>query len=177
MIIASNHASYYDFFVLTYAILQKRPNETIYFLATHELLKNPLLNFFIRHGITACIPIDRTKPGIAYFKQSLSVLGEGRVLVVFPEGTRSLNGEIGEWKPGVIRLSLSAKAPIVPIALKGTFNILPKGRIIPSLNKCSINIGKPMHFFEASGKRVTADQVSDMGDRLMFEIMKLKGQE
>ena len=115
-------------------------------MAAKELLVNPILKFYMNLGIVHCIPVDRSKPGIQFFKDTINVLKNNKILVVFPEGTRTINGEMQSWKPAFIMLARYANSPIIPTAVNGTFKILPKGERIPRLKKCIIKFGKLQKF-------------------------------
>lgn len=141
LILAANHVSYMDPVVL--GIATKRQ---IHFMAKKEIFKVPILGFIIR--CLGAIPIDREKATPESIKRAFSILRDGRVLGIFPEGTRSLNGEILELNAGLIKIALKTSAPIIPIGINGTFEIYPSNSKYPKIHKRKkiyINFGKPIY--------------------------------
>lgn len=122
-IFASNHASNVDIWALLLAL----PLNTK-FVAKAELFRVPFLSWFMRRA--GFISIDRKDRTAAI--QSLRVAAEriraGRPVIVFPEGTRSVDGRLQPFKKGSFHLATRAEVPIVPIALRGTWAVLPPGR-------------------------------------------------
>lgn len=168
-IIAANHTSYMDHFMMS--ILVPYLNRKIHFLAKKEHFEG----FFKRawHTYTGAIPIDRQKGGKETLKWAIEALEEGKIIGIHPEGTRSLTGKLQKAKTGVARLALLSKAPVVPIGLIGTFEILPKGKYIPKFKKAAMNIGKPMHFTEYHNKKINKKILREVTDKIMKEIARL----
>ena len=176
-IIAPNHLSYIDHFLIS-SIIIPYINNRLYFIAKKEHFEglsqkswHKLWSNYITY-----IPIDRSKAEEA-LKSSLSCLKKGAVIVVYPEGTRSLTGKIQKGKTGVARLALWAQVPVIPVGIKGAFEIMPKGRKIPKLKKnVIITIGKPIYFNKYYGKRSTKKLLRQLTDSIMKEISQLSGQ-
>lgn len=118
-IFASNHASYLDPPVLAVAC----PRPLSYF-AKAELFRNPLFSKLIRS--LGAFPVRRGKGDRDALSTALELLAKGHGLVIFPEGTRTLTGEIGRMKAGVAMMALKAKVPIIPVGIEGTFEAWPK---------------------------------------------------
>ena len=76
---------------------------------------------------------------------SAYVLRRGKILLVFPEGSRSRDGSIKEFKKGVGIISKELNIPIVPVAISGTYAMLPSGRLFPKPSKITVSFGKPVH--------------------------------
>jgi 1-acyl-sn-glycerol-3-phosphate acyltransferase len=120
-IVVTNHVSFLD----PPAVAVGIPHRVIRFMARDTLFKKGFGGWLMR-GM-ACIPLDRTKGDIAAIKAVLKVLGQGGVIGVFPEGTRSPSGELQPAKPGIGLLVAKAGVPVVPAYLSGTYQALPKG--------------------------------------------------
>lgn len=150
-IIAANHSSYLDITVLTAVFLIKK-NINIRYLAKKELFTNWL---FKKLGVIfQGIPIDRERKGKEALQQAVKALKKGDVIGMYPEGERSLTGKIQRGKTGAARLALWAKVPVLPVGIKGAFELMPKGKIIPKFKKnIIINIGKPLYFNKYYGKQ------------------------
>ena len=141
MIIASNHVSYLDPVVLGAATKRK-----IHFIAKKEVFNNIFSSIFLK-SLNA-FPVDRKKIDMPAFKKTISILKKGGILGIFPEGTRSINGELQELKLGVVKIAMKAGVPIVPVGIIGTHKIYPHGKMFPVLfkNKISVYFGAPQYF-------------------------------
>jgi 1-acyl-sn-glycerol-3-phosphate acyltransferase len=141
LIFAANHVSYLDPIVL--GVANKRQ---IHFIAKKEIFEVAILGIIVKY--LGAIPVDRKRANLISIKKSLSILKEGKILGIFPEGTRSLNGKLLELNVGLIKIALKSNAPIIPIGISGTYDIYPPGAKIPSFLKrkfVSINVGKPIY--------------------------------
>lgn len=113
MILAVNHVSYADPVLAGLGV----PRE-LHFFAKRELFRNPLFGRLIRaHN---ALPVDRGGVERGTLQEVVRLLEAGGALLVFPEGTRSLDGTIGQARPGVGMMAVSASVPIVPAYLRGT---------------------------------------------------------
>ena len=131
LIIASNHVSYLDPAVLTASF-----NRKIYFLTKKEVFKNNFISFLLKN--MNALPIDRGKVDMLAFKKAINILREEKVLGIFPEGTRSSNGELQELKLGTIKIAIKTGVPILPAGIIGTHKIYPRGIKFPILFKHKI---------------------------------------
>jgi len=141
VIIASNHVSYLDPIVLGASTKRK-----INFIAKKEVFNNIFSSIFLK-SLNA-FPVDRKKIDMPAFKKTISILVEGGILGIFPEGTRSINGELQELKLGVVKIAMKAGVPIIPVGIIGTHKIYPHGKIFPVLfkNKITVYFGAPQYF-------------------------------
>jgi len=137
----SNHQSHLDIPVL-YATL---PSPTIRMLAKAELFRIPLWG----RGLRAAefIEVDRSHHtrAVQSIEQAARLLRDGVSIYLAPEGTRSRDGRIGKLKKGGFHLALGTGAPIVPVAIRGTIHILPRGgKVMRSGQPVSVQIGRPI---------------------------------
>ena len=149
-ILAANHSSYLDHLIIGCNIVPKT-NRHAKFLAKKEHFEA----FFERqwHKYLQAIPIDRQAGGEEALKEAIKRLKKGSLIMVYPEGTRTLTGKMNKGKTGAVRLALAAKVPIIPMGITNTFKILPKGKRIPKLGlKADLNIGKPLYLDKYYGK-------------------------
>jgi 1-acyl-sn-glycerol-3-phosphate acyltransferase len=123
VLLVSNHLSHLDVFVL--GILVPRPLNYV----ARSTLFLPLLGPLIRS--VGGFPIQREGMGASGLKETLRRLRSGGIVVLFPEGTRSIDGELGELKPGIAVLAARGRAPVVPSAVAGTFEAWPRRRPFP----------------------------------------------
>ena len=173
-IIAANHASYMDHFLIM-SIFIPYLNRKVYHLSKKEYFEKPFKRIW--HAHWGAIPIDRQKGGKETLTWAIKALKQGKVIAIHPEGTRSLNGKLMKAKTGVARLALFSKAPVLPVGLIGTFEILPKGKYIPKAKKAIMNIGKPIYFQKYYDKPITKRLLRDVTTKIMKEIAKLSNQK
>jgi len=141
LIIAANHVSYLDPIVL--AITMKRK---ISFIAKKEAFNNIFGNVLLTN--LNAFPVDRGKIDIHSLKKSLEVLQGQKVLGIFPEGTRSKNGELQELKLGIIKIAMKTRVPILPVGIMGTHKIYSHGKVFPTLFKYKITVCYgPLQYF------------------------------
>jgi len=173
-ILAANHNSYLDIILMSTVMFLKR-NIIIKYLGKKELFTNQISKwYFFSMGQ---IPIDRKLGPKHSLEKAVRVLKKGDVVGIYPEGTRSLTGKIQKGKTGVARLALWAKVPVVPVGIIGTFEILPRGRVIPKFKKnIIISIGKPIYFDKFYKRKITKKLLRQITEIVMKEIAKLSGQ-
>ncbi|MBI4491894.1 MAG: 1-acyl-sn-glycerol-3-phosphate acyltransferase [Chloroflexi bacterium] len=140
-IVASNHVSGLDPFALGCAC-PRWPQ----FLAKHELFRVPIFGYLLRQW--GAIPIDRDAADIGSARAALQVLRAGEVLAIFPEGTRSLTGQLQEFHPGTVNLALKQRVPIVPAVVTGSDRVLPKGARLPRRHPIRVIFGPPLRLWE-----------------------------
>jgi len=140
-IIASNHVSYLD-----PAVLAASLNIKIYFIAKKEVFKYTFFSFIFKK--LNVFSVDREIVDIQAFKKAINILREGKVLGIFPEGTRSSNGELQELKLGAIKIAMKTGVPILPVGIIGTHKIYPQGKKYPILfkHKIIVKYGALQHF-------------------------------
>ncbi|MFV2069240.1 MAG: lysophospholipid acyltransferase family protein [Pirellulales bacterium] len=132
-----NHQSHLDPMVMG-AVCDRRMN----YLARESLFRFPLFRWLFRS--LDAIPIDREGSGLSGLKETLRRLKRGEVVVLFPEGTRSVDGEIGHLKPGFGALARRAGVPLLPAAIDGTFEAWPRNRLLPQPATVVVEFGEPI---------------------------------
>lgn len=137
VVIAANHRSYLDPVILALLVPHR-----INFMAKEELFRNPIFGYFIRK--LGAFPLRRDSLDKSAYQKALRVLKKGGVLALFPEGTRSLSGKLGNLKQGSIRIAIYSKVPIIPVVIRGTEEVLAPGRKIIKLEKIRVKIGDPI---------------------------------
>ena len=177
-ILAGNHLSFSDSLFMPLLVRRK-----VTFLAKQEFftgkgIKGALKRWFMRSA--GQVPIDRSSGSAA--KDALEtgkrVLRSGALLGIYPEGTRSPDGRLYRGKTGVARMSLEARAPVIPVAVIGTDRALPAGSVRPRLGtRIQVRFGKPLDFSRYEGMSGDRFVERSMTDEIMYELMLLGGQE
>ena len=125
------------------------------------------------------IPVRREQPGdlAGAFEQAREVLDAGKVLAIFPEGTRPRDGQLHRGHSGAAHLALETGAPLIPVGIIGTDQILPTGaRMVRPFRKATLRIGPPIGPAASGFTRSTNRARRAVTDQLMVEIRRLSDQ-
>jgi 1-acyl-sn-glycerol-3-phosphate acyltransferase len=125
------------------------------------------------------LPIDRSggKASEASLNSGLQVLAEGKVLGIYPEGTRSPDGRMFRGRTGVARMILEAHVPVIPVAVVDTEKVMPLGSNFPKVHKVGVVVGKPLDFSRFKGMESDRFVLRSITDEIIYEMNKLSGQE
>ena len=176
-ILASNHLSFVDSIFLP--LMLDRP---VVFLAksdyfTGKGLKGWATRMFFKG--TGQLPIDRSggKASEASLNTGLQVLGSGELLGIYPEGTRSPDGKLYRGRTGIARMALEAHVPVVPVVMVDTDTMMPIGQRLPNIRRIGMIFGKPLDFSRYEGMADDRLIQRSVTDEVMYELMRLSGQE
>lgn len=176
-ILASNHLSAADWIFMPMSVRRR-----VTFLAKAEYFTGTgLKGWFQRWFYTAAgqVPIDRTDADSA--KSALTtaqrILAEGKLLGMYPEGTRSPDGRLYKGKTGLARLALETGTPVIPVAMIGTNGVNPPGSKMWRFGKVEVKFGEPMDFTRFEGLAGNRFIERAVIDEVMYELMRLSGQE
>jgi 1-acyl-sn-glycerol-3-phosphate acyltransferase len=98
------------------------------------------------------IPLERDGIGLSGIKESLRRLRRGEMVLIFPEGTRTHDGRVGEFKPGFTTLAARSGASILPAAIEGAFQAWPRRNTFPRLGRIRVHYGTPLGPEEIAGR-------------------------
>lgn len=145
-VLAANHTSHLDTLCLLSALPVKKLHRT-FPAAAADYFFTSVPRITMAAVVVNALPFDREM----HFRQSLNLCKEllanrGNVLILFPEGTRSTTGEIGEFKPGIGLLLAGTDVPVLPCHLAGAFEAWPKGRRLPRPGRLRLIIGAPRNY-------------------------------
>lgn len=173
VIIAFNHQSYFDF--ICFIAVSPR---NIHYLSAEKFLSNPIWKFLL--GITGQIPVVRT----ARDKRSVhnvvyEHLAQGKMIGIFPEGTRAPdNTEMLRAYPGVARYATKKKVPIVPVGIRGAFEVLSRHENFPKFKKnIELHVGSPIYFREYHSVKLNKRAFGVLTKKIMLEIAELSGKK
>jgi 1-acyl-sn-glycerol-3-phosphate acyltransferase len=143
IVIVANHASHADTMVVAGA-LPRRIRRRLVVAAAGD--------YFFANDVTAALstvfvgalPVDRSKVNRRTLEICHQLLGEGRPLLVYPEGGRTSDGEMHDFKAGAAWIARRAGVPVLPVHLRGTDRILPKGSVVPRRAAVTVTFGEPL---------------------------------
>ncbi|HHU70292.1 MAG TPA: 1-acyl-sn-glycerol-3-phosphate acyltransferase [Thermoanaerobacterales bacterium] len=156
VILCANHISWWDPPIIACSIQRK-----VHYMAKEELFHNPLARYILTS--LGAFPIRRKEADRRAIRKSLQILKEGKVLGLFPEGTRSKTGELLKPEAGVALIALKSKAPIVPIAVRGPYKFFKPIKII---------IGEPFYLINDDHK-LNSQMLQKYSDEIMDKIQNL----
>lgn len=175
-IVVCNHLSFVDSVFLPLAVPRSMTflAKSDYFTGTG--LKGAVVRWFMK--ASGQLPIDRSggKASEASLDTGLAVLAEGKVLGIYPEGTRSPDGELYRGKTGIARMVLQAHVPVIPAAVIGTDEVMPLGAKFPRVRKVRVVIGEPMDFSRFEGMEGDRFVLRSITDEIIYRIGQLSQQ-
>lgn len=161
VIVAPNHASYLDPIFVGIG-----SHRLLNYIARETLFRNFFFGNFIR--IVGAFPIKRNFQDLGAIREAIKRLKKGNPVLIFPEATRTIDGNLQPVKGGISFLAHSADVPVVPVYIKGSFYVWPKGAKGIKLAPVSVYFGEPM-YFKGESKDYQA-----FADKIMENIAKLK---
>ncbi len=167
-VMVANHSSHLDTLCLL-AALPLRKLHRAFPAAAQDYFFVSVPRLAIAAVVVNALPFGRQ----THIRQSLDLCRQllantGNVLILFPEGTRTTTGQIGEFRAGIGLLAAGSQLPIVPCHLEGAFAAWPKGRIIPLPRKLRLKIGLPRTYATAPATREGADHIgADLHDAVI----------
>lgn len=184
-ILVSNHASYLDIIIDSYLCVPRK----FHFIGQIDGFEG-IIKWLIRaiYFISGVIPLDRKNDQSRedVLKKAIEVLKKGNILVLYPEGRRSTDGEVREGRFGTARIFLKTGVPIIPAGIKGTFELMPPKGKVKIKKAVEINVGKPLFFdekfnlfqnlTEASKKEGSAEHqqiLEKITDKIIGELKQL----
>jgi 1-acyl-sn-glycerol-3-phosphate acyltransferase len=167
LILASNHASFLDPPLVGSAL----PRE-INYLARDTLFRFPIIGWILRE--VNAVPVDREGGGAAGLKAILDRLLAGNAIILFPEGTRTSDGNLQTPRAGIGLTVIKSNAPVVPVRIFGTYEAFGKRHKFPRPKKVSIVFGKPLDFsaLRAEAKSCPKPRLKEIYSEVTAEIMK-----
>ncbi|MCV7150722.1 lysophospholipid acyltransferase family protein [Mycolicibacterium pyrenivorans] len=177
VILASNHLAVADSFYLPLVVSRR-----ITFLAKAEYFTGTgIKGWFMRwfYTVAGQVPIDRTDADSAQAALTTAqrIVGEGKLLGMYPEGTRSPDGRLYKGKTGLARLALQTQVPVIPVAMIGTDVVNPPGSKMWKFGRVQVKFGEPMDFSRFEGLAGNRFIERAVIDEVMYELMRLSGQE
>ena len=163
IVVVANHQSFIDIpLILGYLDIN------VGFVAKKEIKKWYLFNLWMDRA--QCVFLDRTssREGLKSFKNAIKLIQNGKSVCIFPEGTRTFNGEVGEFKKGSFKLALEPKVKILPVTINGTYQAMNK-------NKFYINFGKKIQLIidePIDIKKMKDIELKEINNKVRYKIIE-----
>jgi 1-acyl-sn-glycerol-3-phosphate acyltransferase len=177
-LLVSNHLSFADHFFGPLPLM--RP---IFFIGKDDYFTGKGVKGLLTKGFmtgVGVVPVDRTggTASEAALETGLRILREGKLLGIYPEGTRVPDNRLFRGKTGVARLALKSRVPVIPMAMINTFELMPAGQPYPRLGvRPGVRFGRPLDFSRYFGQENDREVLRKITDEIMEAIRELSGQE
>jgi 1-acyl-sn-glycerol-3-phosphate acyltransferase len=153
-VLASNHQSIYDIPILFANLpLQLR------IVAKESLGRIPFLGWHLQR--TGHLLVNRSNPGADIVRKMRRLVSESNSLIVFPEGTRSVDGRVGRFKKGSFLVAMDAGLPVVPVSVAGSRHVMQKGRLMVCPGEVRVTVHAPI-----PSREVERDRVIELANRV-----------
>ena len=176
VILAANHASYMDPPLVGCGLPR-----TVNYLARESLFNNPVFGWFLRQ--LSSVPVDRDGGGAAGLRAIISRLEAGGVILLFPEGTRTSDGQLQPARSGIGLTVIKSTAPVVPVRVFGTYEAFGRHLKFPRPRPIAVKYGAPLLFdaLRAEARTCTKPRLKEIyqqvADEIMAAIAKLEAVE
>lgn len=172
-ILVANHQSHLDHIATAYVCVPRR----FHMIGQVDRYNTGLVRVLrdLIYFIAGVIPLNRKSKESKkkVIEEAIKILNKGDILIIYPEGTRSRMGQIQEGKLGAAKIFLKTGVPILPVGIKGTFELLSPGRSFPKIKRSiEINISKPLYFEEEFKKAKNLNESSEKYREIFQEITK-----
>jgi len=137
LLVISNHCSQMDPVIIG-SMFPRR----LYYMAKEELFKIPFLRSLIIS--LGAFPVKRETGDLRALSKIMELVSRGEAVLLFPEGSRSEDGEVKEFMHGASYVAVKTGVPVLPVAVRGSFEAMPKGQAIPRLTKIKVKVGEVM---------------------------------
>jgi len=166
VILVSTHVSHLDPFFCGCAMHRR-----IHWMSKLENFRTPIVRTLFTN--LSAFKLDRENPSLGW-ENAKDLLRQGEVVGIFPEGTRSVDGELGEFKTGAVRLAVEMDCPIVPMAVVGSHNALPKGKLVMKPTQVITRVGEPIYYHDYKLENMTYEDIRRLTNELRTVIFELR---
>lgn len=167
VLLVSNHIS-----LLDPVIVGSAANREINFMARSNVFNVPLLGRII--SIFNAYPVNRGRPDLGALRRTISLLKTGNAALIFPEGTRSFDGNLGKAHDGACFIAHRANVPTIPVFHRGAEKMMPRGSKRIRRAKLSVTFGKPIDFSHIVESEIKREMYQEMGVQMMGAISDLE---
>ena len=161
-VIISNHQGNFDILILIAAL-----PFNFRFLVKRQLFDVPFFGWYLRGRGDILVDRERGAKAAQTLKETSKLVEEGEPVLIFPEGTRSLDGAVGQFKRGSLVLAIDSCAKIVPIGIAGSYDIQKRGNFLIKPSKVYINIGEPVSLGSVPQAEVSGELAVKLRDTVV----------
>ena len=175
-IVVANHSSHLDFSLVGYAL--GAIGEDMRVLAAKDYFFNTPARRFLASNFTSLMPFDRERAQLESLEDALAELAQGRSVLMFPEGTRSADGAIHEFKSGAGFLALRSRCDVLPVLIRGTHDVMGKGSLVPRRHPVEVRIGRAItasELREVAASSEGAGAYRKIADLMRTAVLALSG--
>ncbi|MBV9093278.1 MAG: 1-acyl-sn-glycerol-3-phosphate acyltransferase [Streptosporangiaceae bacterium] len=172
-IVAANHVSFLDPLLLPLVI----PRRRVMFLTKVKYIDKPVLRWFLAGAGVIPVATDDPRAVSDAITAAVEAVRSGRLVGIFPEGTRSPDGRLHRGKTGVARIALDSGAPVIPAGIIGTDLAFPRGARLPRARSVRIAFGPPLRFAVPGNRTRSASLSRTSTEQVMAAIRGLSGQQ
>ncbi|MBU6212979.1 MAG: 1-acyl-sn-glycerol-3-phosphate acyltransferase [Actinomycetales bacterium] len=177
-VLVSNHLSFCDSIFLPVEVSRQ-----VTFLAKREYFVRPgIIGLLWRWFFTSVgqVPVDRSggRAAEAAISTGVRVVKSGKLLGIYPEGTRSPDGRLYRGRTGAARIAIEAQVPVIPVAMVNTFWVQPTGQRLPRLGRrIGVRFGQPIDTSRWAGMAAEPAAMRELTEEMMAQLRELSGQE
>jgi 1-acyl-sn-glycerol-3-phosphate acyltransferase len=169
-ILVSNHISLLDPMIIG-GTAGQLTGRLVHFMAKEELRHWPLIGWLATQA--GVYFVRRGEGDRAAQRLSLDLLARGEPIAVFPEGTRSRDGSLGEPRDGAALLAMRAGVPLLPVSITGSNRLFPRGARLPRRSRVTVRVGEPFMLARQASGRIDRQELAAGTDRIMRAIAAL----
>ena len=173
-LLAPNHSSHMDTPLLLMSLPPELRRRTVVAAASDYFYTRKMLGAFVSMALGA-VPMERRAASRKSMDRMERLLDQKWAVVLFPEGSRTPDGQLYRGKTGIGRIALKAGVPIVPVGITGTYQAMPGGRSWPVPAQAHVRFGKPLSFERYAHGPANQLVLRAIADQIMYEIMMLTG--
>ena len=155
LVLCSNHQSYLDIPLIAAGVRRH-----VSFVARDSLARSPILARIMER--CGAILVRRGESNHGALKEMVAHLAAGDCLCIFPEGTRTKDGSLGEFRRGALLAARRGRAPVVPVSIGGSFEAWPPGQGLPRPNRVTIRFGEPVDPREQDALEIVRGRVAEL---------------
>ncbi len=168
ILVAANHASYLDIPLLGCGVRRR-----LWYLGRHDLFPIPAINRILQ--ALGWIPLRLGRLDRDAFGKAVSLIQAGKAVVIFPEGGRTLDGNLRKGKPGIGVIVAQTGCPVVPAYISGTYEVLPSDARWPRFRRVTVTYGRPLNFHEDADRLEGKAFYQHVSRTVMTKIAELGG--
>jgi len=169
-ILVANHASFLDS-----VILSVYPRRHIWFMAKNSQYSHPLMRWFLK--LARSFPVRRYTTDVQAVRNALRILQNKHIVGVFPEGERNWDDKLMKFKQGTMRLILASGHPVIPVGIRGVYELMPRWTAGIKRVPVTINFGAPICFDPVPIQAHSPEQIRFVTETLRQRVEKLMKQE